>query len=147
MGCILDLEILHNSPEKADEFTGGGDGGDLGWFLGVDAVEELEETVLSLPGMSDDLGRALKASPVADLGDEGHGSESADTTETGEPLDKRFVRGGEGDLLDLFVQVITAADLVVEEREILGEDGAILWSESAGLQKTLQPFSMNLTPV
>ena len=56
MGRLLDLEILHDSPEKADEFTGGGDGGDLGWFLGVDAVEELEETVLSLPGMSDGVG-------------------------------------------------------------------------------------------
>ena len=55
---VLDLEILHDSPEKADEFTGGGNGGDLGWFLGVDAVEELEETVLSPPGMSDDAGWA-----------------------------------------------------------------------------------------
>ena len=56
MGRVPNLEILHDSPEKADEFTGNSDGGDLGWFLGVDAVEELEETVLSLPCMSDDVG-------------------------------------------------------------------------------------------
>ena len=56
MGCILDLEILHDGPEKADELTGSGDGSDLGWLLGVDAVEEVEETVLSLPGMRGDVG-------------------------------------------------------------------------------------------
>jgi hypothetical protein len=49
LGRVLNLEILHDSPEKADELTGGGDNGKLGWFLSVDAVEELEETVLSLP--------------------------------------------------------------------------------------------------
>ena len=53
---VLDLEVLHDSPEKADEFTSGCDSGDLGWFLGVDAVEELEEAGLSLPGMSGGVG-------------------------------------------------------------------------------------------
>ena len=57
LGRVLEFLVLHDSPKKADELTGSGDGGDLGRFFGVDAVEELEETVLSLPGMSDDVGR------------------------------------------------------------------------------------------
>ena len=85
---------------------------------GVFGRDETEE--------SHELGGSLKTSPVTDLGDEGHGGEGADATKTGEPLDKGSVQGGEGDLLDLFVEVVPAADLVVEESEILSEDRAIL---------------------
>jgi len=176
LGHILDIRVLHNRPEKADELTGSGDDGDLRWFPTVDTVEKLEEAVLSLPGMSDDmgwlsslaflelsresrsisilpsslnedvatsavtgfgdvtltntipagvfgrnkaeksheLGGSLKASPVADLGDEGHGGQRADAPETGEPLDERPVQGREGESLDLFVEVVASAGLVVE---------------------------------
>jgi hypothetical protein len=206
---ILGLEILHDSPKKADELAGGCDDGDLRRFLSIQAVEELEETMLSLPSMSDDVGRLahlaflelsrdgrpisifpcslnedvatatvaglgngaladaipggvfgrdkaeeshelrrpLKTPPVSDLGNEGHGGQRADAPETGEPLDEGPVQGGEGDGLDLFVEVVTAAGLVVEESEILGEDGAILWGEGAGLEEALQPFTVKLAPV
>ena len=209
MSRVLDLEILHDIPEKADELASGRDNGKLGWLLSVDAVEELEETVLSLPGMSDDVGRlaqlaylelsgdgrpvsifpgslnedvatatvaglgdgalasaisggilggdkseeshelggALKAPPVSDLGDEGHGGQRADATETGESLDEGAVQGGEGDLFDLFVEVVPAAGFVVEESEILSKDCAVFRGQRTGLQEALQPFSMNLTPV
>jgi hypothetical protein len=194
---VLNVEILHDSPKEADEFTCSSDGGDLGWFLGVDAVEELEETVLSLPGMSDDvgwlthlaflelsrdgrpvsifpgsldedvatatvtglgdgaparaiaggvfgrdeseegheLGGSLKASPVTDLGDEGHGGEGADAAEGGKPLDERSVGGGEGGLFDLLVEVVPATGFVVEESEILSKDCAVFRGKGAGLKE------------
>ncbi len=209
MGRVLNLEILHDSPEKADELTGGGDNGKLGWFLSVDAVEELEETVLSLPCMSDDvgwlahlaflelsrhgrpvsifpgcldedmatatvaglgdgaftdavsgrvfggdeseegheLGGSLKAPPVSDLGDEGHGGKGADAPETGKSLDEGAVQGGEGDLFDLFVEVVPATGFVIEEREIFSKDCAVFGGQRTGLQEALQPFAMNLTPM
>ena len=199
MGPILDFEILHDSPKKADELTCSCDDGELRWFFGVDAVEELEETVLSLPGMSDGVGwlthltflelsrhgrpksvfpggldedvataavaglgdvpltnaipagvfgrdkseeghelrGALKAPPVSDLGDEGHGGESADAPETGKSLDEGPVQRGEGDGLDLLVEVIPAAGLVVEESEILSENCTVFRCKRARLQKAL----------
>jgi hypothetical protein len=206
---VLDVNLLHNSPKEADEFTSSRNHGELRWLSGVDAVEELEESVLGLPGMSDDvgwlallaflelsrdgrsisvlprglnedvatatvaglgdvapanaiparvlgrdkseesheLGGPLKASPVTDLGDEGHGGQRTDVPETGQPLDKGPISGGEGDGLDLLIEVVASAGLVVEEREVLGKDGAILWSEGTRFQETLHPFSVNLAPV
>ena len=199
LGHVLDIHNLHHGPKKAGEFAGGSDNGELSWFLSVDAVEELEEAVLRLPGVSDDvgwlaglaflelsrdgrpipvfpgsldenvataavagfgdgapthtipsgvfgrdkseegheLGRALKASPVADLGNEGHGGQGTDAPETGESLDQGFVGGGKGDGLDLGVEIIPSAGLVVEECEVLGQDGAILWCKGAGFQEAL----------
>ena len=199
MGHILGIEILHDSPKKAYELAGRSDDSELRWFPSVHAVEELEETVLSLPGMSNDVRRlaqlaflelggygrpvsilpsgldedvataavtglgdvtltnaipagvfgrdkseeshelrgSLKAPPVADLGDEGHGGESTDAPEAGKPLDERFIERREGEAFDLFVEIVSSADLVVEQREILSEDRTILRGKGARLEETL----------
>ena len=47
------------------------------------------------PEIGHDLTRALKASPVADLGDQGHGRQRADAAETGELLDLRTIEVAE----------------------------------------------------
>jgi hypothetical protein len=94
-----------------------------------------------------ELRRAIEASPVTDLGNKGHGGQRADAPETGQPLDQRFVGGRQGQGLDLFVKVIPSVGLVVEEGEVLGQDGAILEGEGTRFQETLEPFSVDLTPV
>jgi hypothetical protein len=209
LGRVLDVEILHDSPKKASQFPGRCNDGQLSWLFGIDAVEELKEAVLSLPGVSDDvrwlallaflelsrdgrpipvfpgslnehmatatvagfgdgalshtipsgvfgrneseegheLGRALKASPVTDFSNEGHGGQGADAPKTAQSLDKGFVGGGKGDGFDLGVEVVAAAGLVVEECEVLGEDSTILWGEGTGFQETLKPLPVDLTPV
>ena len=93
------------------------------------------------------MGGSLKAPPVSDLGDEGHGGKGADAPETGKSLDEGAVQGGEGDLFDLFVEVVPATGFVIEEREIFSKDCAVFGGQGTGLQEALQPFAMNLTPM
>ena len=64
---LLDLEFTHHRPEEADELTSHGDDGDLRRFPVSDAVEELVESVLGLPGMSDHLGRLAPLSSLERL--------------------------------------------------------------------------------
>ena len=54
--CLFDFEFVHHGPEEAHEFASDRDRGDGGWSPASDAVEELVEMVLSLPGMCHDLG-------------------------------------------------------------------------------------------
>ena len=93
------------------------------------------------------MGGSLKAPPVSDLGDEGHGGKGADAPETGKSLDEGAVQGGEGDLFDLFVEVVPATGFVIEEREIFSKDCAVFGGQGTGLQEALPPFAMNLTPM
>ena len=73
-----------------------------------------------LPGHEPEVGHeltgSLEASPVADLGDQGHGGEGADASEAGEPLDLGAVGVREGDFFDLPIEIVTATNLVVHER-------------------------------
>ena len=56
-GRLLGFEITHDGPHEAGELAGYGDDSDLGRFPVRDAVVELVEPVLRLPGMGDDGGR------------------------------------------------------------------------------------------
>ena len=83
-----------------------------------------------LPGHKPEIGHelsgSLEATPVADLGDQGHGGERADASEAGEPLDLGAVGVREGDFLDLTIEIVAATNLVVHERQILAEDRTVL---------------------
>jgi hypothetical protein len=49
------VEAHHRGPEEANEFTSDGDRSDLGGFPEGDSVVDLVESVLSLPGVRDDV--------------------------------------------------------------------------------------------
>jgi hypothetical protein len=204
----LVFQFVHGGPEEADELTGCGDGGDLRVFSGGNSVEELVQTVLSLPRVSDhvrrlttptfleidadggpvsvlpgglhqnvatpavaglgdgplvlaiagrvlardeaklghELSRALKASPVANLGSQGHRGERVDATEAAQAVDDGLVGSAERELLDLLVEVISATDLVVEQREILTEHPAVVGFEMTLVWEALEPVPVLAGP-
>jgi hypothetical protein len=55
-GFFLDSHVLHDGPEKPDEFAGDGNGRGLWRSFGGDAVEELVAAVLRFPCVRDDCG-------------------------------------------------------------------------------------------
>jgi len=61
--------------------------------------------------------------------------------------DQRPIGLGERDLLDLFVEIVAAAELVVHEREVLPEDPAILRGQESSTQELLEPTAVFAGPV
>ena len=61
-------------------------------------------------------------------------------------MDLGAVGVGEGDVFDLPIELVTAADLVVHERQVLAEDGTILRCETLLVEQPLEPRSMLGTP-
>ena len=94
-----------------------------------------------------ELTRSLEATPVTDLGGQGHGRERIDPTEAAQTLDPGLVRRAEGQLLDLPVQLFSTAELVVEQREILAEHGAVFGLEPSVLQEAHKPTAVFACPV
>ena len=72
--------------------------------------------------------------------------ERADASEAGEPVDLGAVGVREGDAFDLTIELVTPTDFVVHERQILAEDGTVLWREALLVEQPLEPRSMLGTP-
>ena len=64
--------------------------------------------------------------------------ERADASEAGEPVDLGAVGVREGDAFDLTIELVTPTDFVVHERQILAEDGTVLWREALLVEQPLE---------
>jgi hypothetical protein len=93
-----------------------------------------------------ELARTFKSPPVTDFGGQGHGRQRVDASEAAESLDPITVGRREGNLGDLLIQVVPAAELVVEEGQVLTKDRPVFRSQFLGVQKALEPTAVLATP-
>ena len=94
-----------------------------------------------------ELARALEAAHVAELGGQDHGCLGLEAAEAGDAVDDGLVAGREGKGLDAAIEFVSALQLVLEEGEVLGQDGAVLIGEGAGLENAADPMEVTGGPM
>ena len=150
-GSLFDFEFTHDGPHEADELAS--DSEDVATSTVACLSDRSPSRPLArgvLPGHEAEIGHELagplEATSVTDLSDEGHSRECADAPEAGQPLDLDSVGITERDLFDLTIELITATELVVHERQVLAIHGPVLGCETLLMQEPLEPCSMLRPP-
>jgi len=116
-----------------------------------DGAEALSRARGVLAGNEADVGhelsRAGETAQVAELGGDDHGGLGLEAAEAAEAIDQGLVAGRESEGLDAAVELIPALELVLEEGEVLGEDGVILLGEDTGGEDLADPVEVTDGPV
>ena len=68
-----------------------------------------------------ELAWTLEAAQITELGGEHHGRLGLEAAEAGDPVDEGLVTGCERERLDAAIEFVSALELVLEKREVLGD--------------------------
>jgi len=70
-----------------------------------------------------------------------------EAAEAGDTVDDGLVARGESQGFDSTIELVPAQQLVLEEGEVLGEDGAVILGEGTGLEDLADPVHVTGGPV
>jgi proline iminopeptidase len=99
------------------------------------------------PEVGHELARTVEAAHVAEFAGEDHGGLSLEAAEAADTIDEWLVSRRESEGLDPLIELVSALQLVLEQREVLGEHDGVFLGQSARLEHLSDPVQVALGPV